>query len=156
MKTIKFTTSSQTKKLLKQLAGKSYQVKIALKKAGYDFGKAVTDDIRHEMTHGAKTGRRYLIYRGRGGRKLSKPRFHTASARGDTAPAVISGGLRSSVDFRVKSYKQVVIGAGNSEINYAKFVEGRPHKRYFLKRGIRRNIQKGKSFVIKRLGGVMK
>jgi|13_taG_2_1085334.scaffolds.fasta_scaffold00255_25 hypothetical protein len=154
MNTIKFKTSAQTKQVLKDLSRQPHQVKTALKKAGYDFGMLVTKDVRNDMTYGVKTGRRYLINIGRGGRQLKRARWHRASATGES-PAVITGNLRASVDFRVKGYRRLEIGAGNSKVNYAEQLEVEM-RRFYLKNGIKRNMKAGQSLIAKRLSSVLK
>ncbi len=98
---------------------------------GFDInGQMLVKDVRHEMTHGRKSGNTYKVYRGLGGRKLKRPRLHIASTPSEY-PAVITGDLRKSVDYKVRGSTRLEFGAGNGFMIYPKILEERNQ---FLKR----------------------
>lgn len=113
--TFKFKENrSQNQKARDSLSRMPRLIKKALRKGMYISGEELTKDARDNMTNSPKSGRTYRVYRGIGGRKLVKPRSHTASARGEY-PAVITGALRKSVDFRVRGMSRLDFGAGDTE-----------------------------------------
>lgn len=121
---------------------------------GFDInGQMLVKSLRHEMTRGRKTGRTYKIYRGIGGRALKRPRLHVASTK-DEFPAVITGKLRQSVDYRVLGSTKMRFGAGDGSMEYAKILEARNeylkktfinHKNQF-KTNLNRQIKKALGF----------
>jgi phage gpG-like protein len=96
-------------------------VERGMRKGAYISGKELVKEARDRMND-PKTGRRYKINRGRGGRILKKPRTHIASNI-DEAPAVITGDLRKSVGFKVLGKKTLIFGAGNRNVKYARILE---------------------------------
>jgi hypothetical protein len=119
---IKMDSSSST--ALKSFDLGKKGVKQGLRMGAYISGKQLTKFLKDEMTKKGRSGRRYLVYRGLGGRLLKKPRLHQASAAGEY-PAVISGNFRKSIDFEVKGYSQLVFGSGANGLaeKYAKALE---------------------------------
>lgn len=113
-----------SKAALQSFAMMSSGVKQGLRIGAYISGKEMTNFLRKEMTKKGRGGRRYLIYRGLGGRLLKNPRLHQASSPGEY-PAVVTGNFRKSVDFEVKGYKQLVFGSGANGLaqKYAKALE---------------------------------
>jgi len=99
-------------------------VKQGLRMGAYISGKQLTKFLKDEMTKKGRSGRRYLIYRGLGGRLLKKASLHQASSSSEY-PAVISGNFRKSIDFEVKGYSQLVFGSGANGLaeRYAKALE---------------------------------
>jgi hypothetical protein len=97
-------------------------VKKSIRRGSYITGKQLVADVRDKMTRGVKSGRTYKISRGRGGRLLSRPRLHRASAAGEY-PAPISGNLRKTVDFKVRGADRLEFGAGDNSVKYAKVLE---------------------------------
>ncbi|MGR3179836.1 MAG: hypothetical protein ACUZ8E_17490 [Candidatus Anammoxibacter sp.] len=83
--------------------------KKAIRHAAFDIGREMQKDTRNSITSGKKTGRISKI----------KGRVHQASAPGE-APADLSGDLQKSVDYDVRSYKQVEFGY---TINYGEYLE---------------------------------
>jgi hypothetical protein len=106
-------------KLLMSVRQVPHSIKVGLRRGAYIAGKTLTKYTRDQMTHGAKTGRLYKIYRGIGGRRLANVRLHRASGPGEY-PAVVTGALRKSVDFKVRGHRVLEFGA-NTE--YAKALE---------------------------------
>jgi hypothetical protein len=113
-----------TDKTLKATQMMPQKVKKGLRMGAYKVGKQLTDDLKKEMTKKGRSGRRYRIYRGLGGRLLGKPRLHTASAPNEL-PAVISGDYRKSIDFKVRGASRLEFGAGARGLakDYAKALE---------------------------------
>lgn len=99
-------------------------VKKGLRIGAYISGKEMTGFLKKEMTKKGRGGRRYLIYRGLGGRLLKSPRLHQASSPNEY-PAVISGNFRKSIDFLVKGYSRLEFGSGANGLaaKYAKALE---------------------------------
>jgi len=118
----KFSESSHNRDSFASVDKMPKVLKKAIRKGAYISGKQLVANARNEMTRGSKFGRTYRIYRGLGGSRLSAPRLHRASAAGES-PAVISGKLRASTDFKVRGSRTLEFGAGNSMVNYAKFLE---------------------------------
>jgi hypothetical protein len=82
-----------------------------------DLKKDAQADMRRK-----KSGRVYLTYVGRGGRRLKNPRKHRASARGET-PAVLTGALSKSLGYVQKYGISLSFGA---DTPYARFHERFP------------------------------
>jgi hypothetical protein len=106
----------------------------AIREAYYLIGNDLVDEARRLIQEPPKTGR---LYRIRGSR-------HRASARGE-APANLTGLLKRSVGYRIRSNQELLFGAGTE---YAPFLENGTQKiqpRPFLIASIRnneRNIQR--------------
>lgn len=102
----------------------SKKMTTAIRRGAYVAGKELVKDLKQDMTHVRKSGMRYKIYRGLGGRKLLSPRFHTASSPSET-PAVISGEFRKSINFRVLGNRRLEFGSGDNGLasKYAKILE---------------------------------
>lgn len=83
--------------------------KIGIRKALYEIGSENVKYTRRLLTSGNRTGR---VYRFRG-------RNHRASAPGE-APANRSGRLLRSIDYIVRSHKQMEFG---DKVLYGKFLE---------------------------------
>lgn len=96
--------------------------KKAIRNASFDIGREIRRDARSAINNIGKTGRIYRI----GGR------VHQASAPGQE-PANITGRLRDSIDFDVRSYKQVEFGYrelyGRFLEDGTRFIERRPNLR---------------------------
>lgn len=99
-------------------------VKKTIRRSFYDIGKLLVSDTKKEINRKPKTGKRYIKYRGVGGRNLSKPQYYNASAPGE-APAVVTGKLRDSVNFTVNGSAEMVFGLdmSKSEALYGKYLE---------------------------------
>jgi len=80
---------------LKALSGIDREMKAGIRFGLYNFADKLRKDIRAEILSKNKTGRTYLVRRGKSRRK------HRASAIGE-APANLSGNLRASVGYDVK------------------------------------------------------
>jgi hypothetical protein len=87
-------------------------------------GRMLVADVITKMNKKPKGGRSYKIYRGLGGRKLKRARIHIASTPSEY-PAVITGALRKSVDFKILGFSEMEFGAGNNRVKYAKPLEKR-------------------------------
>ena len=94
--------------------------KKAIRHASFDIGREMQKDTRKRIKTGNKTGRVYKI----GGR------VHRSSAPGE-APANLSGKLERSVDYVVRSHKQIELGYkalhGKFLEDGTKNMEGRPN-----------------------------
>jgi hypothetical protein len=118
------TLDNASRRVLTNLALGSEQVKQGLRRGAYISGKQMTDFLKKEMTKKGRSGRKYLIYKGLGGRLLKKPRLHIASSPSEY-PAVISGEFRKSIDFLVQGYRTLTFGSGANGLakRYAKILE---------------------------------
>lgn len=97
--------------------------------------------IKSDMAQ-PKTGNRYKVYRGRGGRQLQRPRMHTASRAGQSI-AILTGETRDKTYFRVKGWDRLEIGTDTIQGK----VWEKSRKTYI------RNITKGRKQVINNLTG---
>lgn len=88
--------------------------KLALKQALGDIGKDLKKDALELIDKQPKTGRVYRIRLG--GRIVT----HVASAAGE-APAVLTGRLRRSINYKVISYRMLEFASYG--VPYAKFLE---------------------------------
>lgn len=111
---VTFSTITDLKKM-------PQRVKTGIRKGAYISGKELVKEARDRMND-PKSGTKYRIYTGRGGKSLKRPRIHTASSENE-APAVISGRLRKSTNFNVKGNKTLIFGAGGGNVKYARILE---------------------------------
>jgi HK97 gp10 family phage protein len=138
--TFKIVEGPDNIKVDKALKKMPAAIRKGIRRGAYITGTQLVKDARDKMTRSPKSGRTYKIYRGLGGRRLSAPRIHRASAQ-NQYPAVVSGRLRASVDFKVRGSQNLEFGAGSNTIEYAKFLETGTSKmapRLFLKQTTRR------------------
>jgi len=84
-----------------------------MRKALYFIGDKITRDAKRYILDRNKTGRLYLIRRGK---RLKR---HRASAPYES-PASLSGNLQRSLNFTVKGYDEVEVG---DHASYAKYLE---------------------------------
>lgn len=92
------------------------ETKQAVRKSLYDSGIDIAGHegsnnsgiIKQSMKE-AKSGRNYKVYRGIGGRRLARPRIHTASRKGE-AIAILSGETRDNTYFKVTGWDRLEIG----------------------------------------------
>jgi hypothetical protein len=120
--TWKFEPDPSNRLVFKGIERSPNNIRTGIRRGSYISGQELTQDVRSRMTNGPQTGRTYTIYKGRGGSELKRPRRHTASGPGEY-PAVITGELRKSVDFKVRGQNQLEFGAGGKDILYAKPLE---------------------------------
>ena len=147
--TFKLIIDPSTEKTFRDLTKLPQEVRRGIRRGAYLVGKELVKSTVKDMNKKPKSGRTYRIYQGIGGRKLNKPRKHIASAPLTEAPAVITGGLRKSVNFKVRGASRLEFGAGNDDVKYARILEvggvtGRGKKstiqgRFYLKKSINRN-----------------
>lgn len=149
---IKYKPTAVTIKTLNTLKQHSQQVGNAIRQGAFTAGKVLEKDLKQEMTKRNVTGKKYKVYIGIGGRKLVKPRIHTASRKNEY-PAIITGTFRKSVGFDVRGSKKLVFGSKDFAKGYAKFLEKRnkPIKRTAIK-----NNTKVKQIISKRVYDLLK
>jgi hypothetical protein len=94
-----------------------------MRKALYFIGRRVTRDARRYILDKNKTGRVYLV------RINNRLKRHQASARYES-PANLTGGLQRSLNFLVKGYDEVEIGAN---VFYAGKLEKIMDRPYLIK-----------------------
>lgn len=120
--TFKLIIDPKNEKTMLNLAQMPQKIKRGIRRGAYLSGKKLVRETRNRINDKPKSGRTYTIYTGIGGKALRRPRKHIASAAGE-APAVISGSLRKSVDFKVRGNKRLDFGAGSSSVEYARILE---------------------------------
>ncbi len=150
----KLIIDPSTEKVFRDLNKLPQEIKRGIRRGAYLVGKSLVKDTKREMNLKPKTGRTYTIYTGIGGRKLKRPRKHIASAPLRESPAVISGFLRKSVNFKVRGSSRLEFGAGDDNVKYARILEvgGRTGRnkaakiqgRFYLKKSINRQRQQTK------------
>lgn len=153
---MKFVASNKNEFVIKGLKNLDNKMKQEIRKSLYKSGLDIAGTannvnsglIKQEMNK-PKSGRKYKKYKGIGGRRLSKPAFHTSSADGES-PAVVTGELRKSVYFRVHSWDRVAIGA---TAKHAKPLE-EGTKRIKKKNFIKGPILKSRGRIINNLKGI--
>ncbi len=147
--TFKLIIDPRTDKTFADLGSLPQKVRRGIRRGAYLVGKSLVKGTVRDMNKKPKTGRTYKIYRGIGGKLLKRPRIHIASAPLTESPAVISGRLRKTVDFKVRGYKRLEFGAGGGGVDYARILEiggltGRGRKsriagRFYLRKSVNRN-----------------
>jgi len=70
-----------------------------------DLKKTAIEDMKKP-----KHGRTYLVYVGRGGKRLKRGRLHRASRKGES-PAILTGALAKSINSRIKFGHLLTFGA---------------------------------------------
>lgn len=121
---IKFSRGASNKRAYNHINDGPHKFRTGARRGFAINGKMLVADVITKMNQKPKSGRKYKIYVGIGGRRLKKPRIHVASTPSEY-PAVITGRLRKSVDFKVLGYSKMEFGAGSSKIRYAKPLEER-------------------------------
>lgn len=82
----------------------------------FKAGRRLHKEFNTEVLRKPKSGRTYLVRRGKTRRR------HVASAPGET-PANLSGAYRRSAGFKLVGDKRLVFGAGSPKVPYAKWLE---------------------------------
>jgi hypothetical protein len=129
-------------KIFEDLRTHEEKIKNGIRKAYYRMGKQCTKDARESILQGPKTGRIYYIKKG------SRTYKHQASAPGEP-PANLTGRLRKSIDFEVRSFRQLEFGANTP---YAAALElGSPQRkllpRPYLVRALDKNHKNFHNFL---------
>jgi len=110
-------------------------VRNAMLRIGPDLVKWTQGSMRE-----AKSGRTMKVYWSPSGGRLKRGRWHTASSQTET-PAIVSGRLLRSLNFRVKGFSELVFGARgidpDSGFDYGAYHE--ESGRTFLKRAMEQN-----------------
>lgn len=120
-----FFSSPKNQEVIRLTSKMGNGAKDAMRRGLYISGKEMTKFLKGEMTKKGRSGRKYKIYKGLGGRLLKQPRIHTASTPQEW-PAVITGDFRKSIDFLVKGFSRMEFGSGkNFAEKYTKFLESR-------------------------------
>lgn len=129
----------------KKKIGKRPDVKeiLELAKAGVSrgmqqSGKQLTGYIKNAMFNGVKTGRIYPVTSGlRKGQNVRASSPTSVENRSNVDfPAVRTGGLLKTIKSKTQRSRRLVIGVGNSNIDYAKDLE---ETRHFLERTAKTN-----------------
>ena len=77
---------------------------------GFIMAKPFIKGFTLQKMRETKHGRKYKIYVGRNGRRLKRPRIHTASTWTET-PAILTGALSKSLGFEMKYGMILTYGA---------------------------------------------
>ena len=125
---IKITADKNNKQLAIAHARLSNAMSKGLRSGAYQSGKEMVSWLTSDMAK-PKTGRKYRINIGRGGKLLKRTRLHIASSPTET-PAVITGDFRKSIDFVVHGSKYFEFGSGAKGLAeaYAAKLENGDHK----------------------------
>lgn len=140
---ITYKPTNITINTFKRLKKQPAQVKNAMRKGLYSSGKHLTKDLKTKMTKRQVSGRKYQVYVGLGGRRLVRPRTHTAS-KASEIPAIITGKLRKSIGFDVRGATRMVFGSKNFAKEYAKPLERRNK---YIQRTADKNAVKVKTII---------
>lgn len=97
----------------KDIAG---MTRSGIRQGMFQLGKDLRKTASRQILAKNKTGRTYLIRRGKTRRK------HRSSAAGES-PANLSGAYRRSLNFKLIGSTRLIFGAGNSKVDYAKWLE---------------------------------
>ena len=111
-----------------------------IRRSFYLLGKDLIRTAKQSIIKGPKSGKLYRIT----GRKNR----HRASSPGE-APANLTGNLQKSVDFVVHGSDQMIFGAGNTDINYAGYLEEgtkRMAERPYLKKSLEENERNAEKY----------
>ena len=92
------------------------QTRRGIRQGFFQLGSELKKTANRQILKKPKSGRTYLIRRGKTRRR------HVASAAGES-PANISGEYRRSINFKLIGSTKLIFGAGNSDVPYADFLE---------------------------------
>jgi hypothetical protein len=146
----------------KKITGKRPDVKeiLELAKAGMSrgmqqSGQQLTGYIKNAMFNGVKTGVIYPVTSGlRKGQNVRASSPTSAENRSNTDfPAVRTGGLVKTINSKTQGSRKLVIGAGNSNIDYAKDLE---ETRHFLERTAKTNEKRVETNVENQINSALK
>lgn len=112
---------SGNKKVLKGIKGIAKNTKKGISKAFLQVGPAIVKTERKFMRR-KKSGREYLVYWSKSGKRLSKGRRHRASAKGQS-PGIVSGELYRSLGYNRNTFRYLTIG---STAKHAQWLEPSP------------------------------
>ena len=146
MTTVKVISVPGNRKLEVAHSGLKNAITRGFRTGAFISGRLLVDDLRKSMSE-TKTGRRYRVYQGIGGKKLQRSRLHVASSARET-PAVITGEFRKSIDFLVRGGRNLEFGSGSNGLAgaYAKFLEEGTSKME-ARKPVGRTVEKLKSTV---------
>ena len=116
------------------------KIQQGMRQSFYLAGKAIVKESRRLINLKPKSGRTYIVKVGIGGKPLAKARRHVASAPGE-APAVITGDLRKSVDFKVHGHTILEIGANTEYARELEYGTNKMAARPYLKPAIQSERQ---------------
>lgn len=156
--TFRLIIDPKTEKTVLDLSRMPQEVKRGIRRGAYLSGKELVKETRERINDKPKSGRIYTIYRGIGGKRLRRPRLHRASAPNE-APAVITGRLRKTIDFKVRGDKRLEFGAGSSQVEYARILEvggGRIKARNYLKNTTKKLSNKIKTILGREVNKLIK
>jgi len=159
-----------TVNIKKKITGKEFNAKdvlasakIAMSRGMQQSGKELVMYIKDSMLNGTKTGNPYLVTRGLRKGQIVHASSPTSPANESNSdfPAVRSGDLLNTVGSKTQGSRKLVVGAGNSNVDYAKDLED---TRHFLERTAKTNQKqvetnianqinselKGKGFVVRK------
>jgi hypothetical protein len=146
MTTVKLISSPGNRRIQVAHSGLKKAITRGFRTGAYISGKELVDDLNKSMNE-SKSGKKYRVYTGRSGQRLTKSRLHTASSESET-PGIISGNFRRSVDFLVRGNKTLEFGSGAKGFaeDYAKALEEGTSK-MAARKPIGRTVNKLKSRV---------
>lgn len=113
---MKIKSSVNGDKLLIETKDIANMTRRGIRQGMFMLGAELKKTANRQILEKPKSGRTYLIRRGKTRRK------HVASAPGES-PANRSGDYRRSVNFKLIGSTKLIFGAGDNEVNYAGFLE---------------------------------
>lgn len=141
----------------KKVTGKEFNAKdvlasakVGMSRGMQQSGKELVTYIKNSMLNGSKSGSSYLVTRGlRKGQtvRASSPASPTNESNSDF-PAVRSGDLLKTVGSKTQGSRKLIIGAGNSNVDYAKNLE---ETRHFLERTARTNEKQVEANIVNQI-----
>lgn len=109
-------TDSGNRRVFINISSLSEHTYRGIRQGFFQIGHDLVRTAKRDVLKKPKSGRTYLIRRGKTRRR------HVASAPGES-PANISGKYRKSIGFKIKGSSQLIFGAGSPSVEYAKFLE---------------------------------
>lgn len=146
MTVVKVISAPGNKKLEVAHSGLKNAITRGFRTGAFISGRMLVADLRQSMGE-TKSGKRYRVYRGIGGKKLQRSRLHVASSARET-PGVVTGEFRKSIDFLVRGNRNLEFGSGSNGLAgaYAKILEEGSSK-MDARRPVGRTVEKLKSTV---------
>lgn len=106
----------QNRIVLLKIANLSKMTRAGIRQGFFRLGNDLKKTASKQILKKPKSGRVYLIRRG----KIT--RRHVASAPYES-PANLSGDYRKTIDYKIVGTSRLIFGAGSSKVKYAKYLE---------------------------------
>lgn len=113
---IKIDSSNKSASALRSIKNIDRATVRAIRQGMFTAGDVLVKEAKEQIMHKPKSGRVYKIRRGK--RRVK----HRASAPFES-PANLSGTLRKSIYYKIRSWHQLEFGSGKGDVEYAKYLE---------------------------------